>query len=82
MTVALTRTAPAARIECLRNDLFDLCYDTAELEEAYRKIGWLTEANLVRQLFEALEDRMTRPYPLGEAPSSSLSYVSDRELTQ
>jgi hypothetical protein len=82
MTVAPTVTVRPTRIERLRNDLFDLCYDSAELEEVYRKIGWLTEADLVRQLFEALEDRMTRPYPFGEPSCSSLSYVSDRELTQ
>ncbi len=69
----MTVSAPvfAQPIEGLRPELVGWCCVFARCESLFRRLGWVHEADLMLDLFEAFEDRMSQSYPSAEVSFSS-----------
>jgi hypothetical protein len=72
--VSRTLVTFASQVALAKRDIFDLCDAFATSEALFRRLGLVAEADRLCQLIEALEGRLSEPYP------SALASVSDSSL--
>ena len=60
----------APQLALAKRDIFDLCDAFATSEALFRRLGLVADADRLGHMIEALEGRLSEPYPSASASAS------------